>query len=118
MTKLYGIPNCSTVRKARSWLSEHGIAYLFVDFKHTPPDAGLVSGWLADIPADILINRRGTTWRSLDDAAKAQAETTPAELLAAHPMLAKRPVLVHDGRAYCGFAAEHYAEIFGTQEAA
>ena len=65
MTILYGITNCATVKKARLWLDENNIAYQFVDFKKTPPTAEQLKYWLASIPLDTLINKRGTTWRKL-----------------------------------------------------
>ena len=63
MIKLYGIPNCDTVKKARSWLAENGIKFEFVDFKKNAPTADLIDGWLAQAALEILLNKRGTTWR-------------------------------------------------------
>lgn len=74
MTVLYGIPNCDTVKKARVWLQEHGVEYEFSDFKKQPPTEGDIRAWLADVPSDTLLNRRGTTWRKLSEAERAAAD--------------------------------------------
>jgi arsenate reductase (glutaredoxin) len=112
---VYGIPNCDTVKKARVWLDEHGIDYVFHDFKKAGVNAGLIESWLADVAIDALVNRRGTTWRGLDDAQKASADTQPGAiaLLLAQPSMIKRPVLSIDGRVVAlGFDAALYAGLF------
>ena len=95
MTTLYGIPNCDTVKKARAWLGEHGVAHDFHDFKkHGVPESAL-DQWLAALGWEALVNRKGTTWRKLDDTTRAavlDAASARAVLLA-HPSLIKRPVV-------------------------
>src|SRR5450830_1560130 len=103
---LYGIPNCDTVKQARSWLADHGI------------DAATVDGWLAGADWQTLVNRKGTTWRKLDPAAQAAVvdAASAAALMLANPSVVKRPVLVGgaaDG-VQVGFAPERYAALFGT----
>ena len=97
---LYGIPNCDTVKKARAWLQAQGIDAKFHDFKkagvpHEPLDA-----WLDAVGWEALLNRKGTTWRTLDDAARAGVvdRATARELLLAHPSAIKRPVVEWDDR--------------------
>ena len=97
---IYGIPHCDTVKKARAWLQARGIDATFHDFKragvpHEPLDA-----WLDAVGWEALLNRKGTTWRTLDDAARAAVvdRTTARELLLAHPSAIKRPVVEWDGR--------------------
>ena len=113
-TTLYGIPNCDTVKKARRWLDEAGIAYQFHDFRRD----GLSADWLADClqrcPIDQFVNRRSTSWRQLDDTQRQQAEhiDTLIPLLQANPTLIKRPVLQHADRLHTGFDAPSYQEIF------
>lgn len=68
---LYGIPNCDQVKKARAWLSTQAIAYLFHDFKKAAPTPDLISTWIRSGGWEVLINRKGTTWRGLDDTRKA-----------------------------------------------
>ena len=71
--RLYGIPNCDTVKRARAWFAARGVDVDFVDYKKTPPTRALLEGWLAHVDADALVNRSGTTWRKLDDTARASA---------------------------------------------
>ncbi|MEZ5646656.1 MAG: arsenate reductase [Burkholderiaceae bacterium] len=98
MITLYGIPNCDTVKKARTWLDRHGLAYAFHDFKKAgvPPDH--LTRWLAGLGWEAVINRKGTTWRGLDDAIKAgTTDAAAAHALAlAQPSLIKRPIVEWD----------------------
>jgi arsenate reductase len=95
MTTLYGITNCDTVKRARAWLDAHGVAYRFHDFmKDGVPEAEL-ERWLRAPGWEALVNRRGTTWRGLDEATRAavvDAASARAVLLA-NPSLIKRPVV-------------------------
>jgi arsenate reductase len=117
---IYGIPNCSTVKSARVWLDRHDIAYTFHDFKKAGLDMALVDSWLPHLGLDVLINRKGTTWRALSDAQKASvADTKHAiALMMAQPSIIKRPVLVIGGKAdkahkaYVGFTEAAYQDIF------
>ena len=70
MIDLYGIKNCDTVKKARQWLEQHGIEYRFHDFRAHGLKLEQVQGWLRELGSDTLINKRGTTWRQLDDKAR------------------------------------------------
>ncbi len=111
-TVVYGIPNCDTVKKARTWLQAHGVAFEFHDFKKAGLTASIVNGWLADVPLEVLLNRRGTTWRALPDEAKAAAETQQGAvaLMVEKPSIVKRPVVVVDGRVISvGFSPDEYA---------
>lgn len=112
--KLYGIPNCATVKKARAWLDERGIRYEFHDFKKHGIDRATLACWSAALGWETLVNRKGTTWRKLDDAARAaivDADSAVAQLLAT-PSLIKRPVLDIDGRITAGFTPELYESLF------
>ncbi len=116
---LHGIPNCNTVKQARDWLAQHGIAYRFHDFKKAGIDAALVEGWLRDVELAVLINRKGTTWRGLDEAQKAAADNRQQAiaLMIASPSVIKRPVLTiadgkHDGRTVVGFTDALYRSLF------
>jgi arsenate reductase len=111
---VYGIPNCNTVKSARVWLDRHAIAYTFHDFKKAGVDAALVESWLPHLGLDVLINRKGTTWRALSDAQKASvADASQAiALMMAQPSLIKRPVLVTGDKAYAGFSEAAYQDIF------
>ena len=100
MITLYGIPNCGTVKKARVWLEEQGIAYSFHDFKKQGLDADTAKRWAKELGTEKLVNRKGTTWRKLDAATQAGlSATNTAALLAKEPSLVKRPVFERDGQA-------------------
>lgn len=105
-TVLHGIPNCDTVKRARAWLAEHGVAYRFHDFKKQGVPAEDLPDWLAAAGWERLLNRQGTTWRKLDDATKAAAsdEAGAATLMSAQPSVIKRPVVRWaDGSLSVGF---------------
>lgn len=111
---LYGIPNCDQVKKARAWLNARGLAHEFHDFKKAGIDRQLVQCWLTDIPWETLLNRKGTTWRSLPDDRRAQVSDagSATELMLEAPSIVKRPVLAADGKTYAGFSEELYQTIF------
>ena len=113
--KLYGIPNCTTVKKARAWLDEHGVAYEFHDYKKLGIDDATLRGWLAQKPWEQLVNRAGTTWRGLGDAEKATVTdaVSATTLMTAKPSVIRRPVVIKDGRILAvGFDADIYASLF------
>lgn len=92
---LYGIANCDTVKKARAWLSAHGVQYQFHDFKKHGVPADRLAQWMADVGWEKLVNRQGTTWRKLNAVAQAAVcDTTSASaLLQSHSSAIKRPVV-------------------------
>lgn len=98
-TTLYGIPNCDTVKRARSWLDAQGIAYRFHDFKKEGVPQPALDRWLAALGWETLVNRRGTTWRKLDDSTRASVvdAASAAAVLTANPSLIKRPVVEWQG---------------------
>lgn len=111
MIKLYGITNCSTVKKARAWLEAREIPYTFVDFKKTPPDEKQVAHWAKVLGADAVVNRRGTTWRKLDAATQTRADTAAGAVavLVEHPSAIKRPVIENGKELLIGFDEAQYA---------
>lgn len=112
--KLYGIPNCNTVKKARDWLDSKHIAYEFHDFKKQGVSQQLLESWLAQLPHEKLINRAGLTWRGMDDNTKAGIvdNASAIALMQAKTSLIKRPVLVKDGKIIClGFDETTYKEL-------
>ena len=115
MIHLYGIPNCDTVKKARTWLEVAGKAYTFHDYKKEGADAEKIAGWIAAAGLDLVVNRKGTTFRALSDADKARAAdaaSAPA-LLAANPSVIKRPIVEHAGGLLVGFKADEWAAVLG-----
>ena len=111
---LYGIPNCDQVKKARNWLEAHHVEYAFHDFKKRGLSAGLARGWIDAAGVERVINRKGTTWRALDDTRKAMADKPPGalSLVTDNPSLVKRPVLESGGKLTIGFDPDTYASLF------
>lgn len=111
---LYGIPNCDQVKKARAWLDARGIAYAFHDFKKAGIDRALIDTWLRDVAWDVLLNRKGTTWRALPDERKAAIvdAAAAASLMLESPSIVKRPVLHAGGVTHVGFSDALYARLF------
>jgi Spx/MgsR family transcriptional regulator len=112
-TTLYGIPNCDTVKRARAWLDEHGVAYRFHDFKKQGVPEAELDRWLKAPGWEALVNRRGTTWRKLDDATRASVvdAASARAVLLANPSLIKRPVVQWSSSpdVTTGFDAEDWA---------
>ena len=108
---VYGIPNCDQVKKARNWLASHQVEHGFHDFKKQGLRTDLAKRWIEDAGAERIINRKGTTWRGLDDASKTLADKAAGAiaLVCEHPSLVKRPVLEVEGRLLIGFDPEQYA---------
>ena len=118
MTKtLYGIPNCDTVKKARTWLAEHGIEFTFHDFKKQGLDRDTAARWLEQMDWETLVNRKGLTWRNLPDERKAAVvdKAGALELMLENTSVIKRPVLEGAGPLSVGFSAEHYARLLGRE---
>lgn len=112
--KLYGIPNCNTVKKARDWLDSKHIAYEFHDFKKQGVSQQLLENWLTQFPHEKLINRAGLTWRGLDENTKAGIvdNASAIALMQAKTSVIKRPVLVKNGKILClGFDEAIYKEL-------
>ena len=112
---LYGIPNCDTVKKARTWLADNGQEFEFHDFKKQGLDRATVARWLEQIDWETLVNRKGTTWRKLTDERRAQVvdKASALELMLENPSVIKRPVLESDGKVSVGFSVEQYEDLFG-----
>jgi arsenate reductase len=113
---LYGIPNCDTVKKARAWLNDQGVDYLFHDFKKAGVSRTMLEGWTSVVSWDALVNRRGTTWRGLPEARRdAVVDANSAVVLMMEsPSVIKRPVLVASGKVHVGFSTAEYAHLFSN----
>ncbi len=110
---VYGIPNCNSVKKARAWLTEHGVSYAFHDFKKQGVPADLLPRWLAAVGWEKLLNRQGTTWRKLDEATRVAVmnDATATALMLAHPSVIKRPVVMWpQGAISVGFDVQVFAQ--------
>jgi Spx/MgsR family transcriptional regulator len=108
--EVYGIPNCDTVKKARTWLDANGIAYTLHDYKKEGADPARLAKWAEAVGWEPLLNRAGTTFRKLDETDRADIDAAKAlALMAAHPSLIKRPVVEYRGGLLVGFKPEVWA---------
>jgi Spx/MgsR family transcriptional regulator len=115
MIKLYGIPNCDTVKKARSWLSTHNIAVEFHDFKKQGLSPELAQCWLQQASWEQLINRKGLTWRGLSEEKKISISNNDAakKLMLEKSSVIKRPLLEQEGKLlHIGFDEASYSKLF------
>lgn len=107
---LYGIPNCDTVKKARTWLDGRGLAYAFHDYKKAGIDPDRLSAWVGQAGLERVLNRAGTTFRKLAEDQKAGLDAPKAiALMVAQPSLIKRPIVEHSGGLLVGFKPEEWA---------
>ncbi len=110
-TTIYGIKNCSTMKKAFDWLEAHHIEYRFHDYKREGIDAATLQRWCTTLGSAMLVNTRGTTWRKLSPTQQALAGDADAiGLMQTYPSLIKRPVLDHDGSLLAGFSPDAWAK--------
>ncbi|WP_114943729.1 ArsC family reductase [Microvirga calopogonii] len=108
---LYGIKNCDTVKKARSWLDAKGVPYAFHDYKSEGIDRPRLESWARDVGWETLLNRAGTTFRKLPDGDRVGLDEPKAlALMLDQPSMIKRPVLDLGGRILVGFKPELYEE--------
>ena len=112
MITVYGIKNCDTVKKARTWLDTHKIAYRFHDYKTEGVDKAQLEAWVKKLGWEVLLNRAGTTFRKLPDAQKeGLTEKRAIALMLAQPSMIKRPVLEKGAILATGFKPEQYAAL-------
>jgi arsenate reductase (glutaredoxin) len=118
---LYGIPNCDTVKKARTWLDEQQLPYTFHDFKKAGVSPAFVQTCLEALSWEILVNRKGTTWRKLDESRRAAVvdAASASVLMQEQPSVIKRPVLIiakpgepNASIVHVGFSAPQYQQLF------
>ncbi len=108
---VYGIPNCDTVKKARTWLTDHGLDATFHDFKKQGVPSAEVDIWLAAVGWETLLNRKGTTWRKLDAAVQASVTDSASakKVMLEHASTIKRPVIAWpSGQITVGFSPEQW----------
>ena len=110
---LYGIPNCDTIRKARAWLADHDIDYAFHDYRKQGAERELLQWMAGELGWESMLNRRGTTWRKLPEARRAELDEDAAlQLMQDSPAIIKRPILATRERLHVGFSPQQYREIF------
>ena len=112
---IYGIKNCDTMKKARSWLDAHKVAYDFHDYKAAGIERAVLERWARQVGWETLLNRRGTTFKTLPEASKADLDEAKAiGLMLAQPSMIKRPVLEIGGTLTVGFKPDIYAQATGA----
>lgn len=113
MTTLYGIPNCDTIKKACRWLETHNIDYVFHDFRKDGLERDQLESWVDELGWEVLLNKRGTTWRQLPDDVKNNIDRESAiDAMLAAPAMIKRPVLDLGERRVVGFKDAEYRTLF------
>ena len=115
MLKVYGIPNCDTVKKATVWLKNRGIAYEFHDYKKLGISPEKLAEWLMQVPHEKLINRAGTTFKKLSDEEKSCIidNASAIALMLVKTSVIKRPIIELDKIMAVGFKIDEYEVIFG-----
>ena len=112
MIKIYGIPNCDTMKKARRWLEAKGIEYDFHDYKKLGVTEKNLKNWVKKSGWEAVINKRGTTWRKLDDAVKDNIdEATAIQVMIDNPSIIKRPVIESGKLLLIGFNEDQYEQL-------
>jgi len=109
---MYGIPNCDTIKKARTFLDSNNISYEFHDYKKRGITKDLLAKWCDSLGYENVLNRRGTTWRKLDEKTKANITKDSAILLMQeHPSMIKRPLLDTGKNLILGFNQSEYESL-------
>ena len=112
-TIMYGIKNCDTIKKARKWLDESNIEFHFHDFRKDGISQANLEGWINTVGWETLLNKRGTTWRQLDDVIKANVDESSAiKIMLENPAIIKRPVLETVDQVTVGFKPQDYEKLF------
>jgi arsenate reductase len=112
MTTLYGISNCDTIKKARRWLDDHNVDYDFHDYKKAGIDRKTLQAWCKEFGFESLLNKRGTTWRKLDDTLKDNVDEASAiDIMCEHTSVIKRPVLISGSTRILGFDENAYQSL-------
>ncbi|UCB55390.1 MAG: ArsC family reductase [Thiotrichales bacterium] len=112
MIKLYGIPNCDTMKKARRWLADNGVEYEFHDYKKLGVPKEHLTRWVRQVGWEAVLNKRGTTWRKLDDSDKNRIDEALAiEIMLDNPSIIKRPVVESGTLLLIGFDQAEFGQL-------
>ncbi|CDT16287.1 putative Arsenate reductase [Vibrio coralliirubri] len=110
---MFGIPNCDTIKKAKKWLEAEGIEFEFHDYRKQGITEELVKSFCSELGWELVLNKRGTTYRQLSQEQKdTLTEEKAVTLLVEQPAMIKRPILKVEGKLHIGFKADQYATIF------
>ncbi|MBC8212015.1 MAG: ArsC family reductase [Gammaproteobacteria bacterium] len=108
---MYGIRNCDTIKKARAWLDQHAIHYQFHDYKKHGIDHDQLQRWVSELGWEQLINKRGTSWRKLDQQQQSVMDDSLAvKVMMQNPSIIRRPLLVVGEQKILGFNEKTYAQ--------
>ena len=110
---VYGIKNCDTVKKALQWLNQKKISFEFHDYKSKGISAGKLKEWCKQTGWESLVNKKGTTWRQLEEEVKNKITGEPAAiaLMIGKTSLIKRPLIEKEGKiAALGFDEKAYSK--------
>ena len=114
MTRIFGIKNCDTMKKARTWLDQHQIEYVFHDYKASGIDRPHLERWCRELGWERVLNKSGTTFRKLPEAERERVDEKRAiALMLEQPSMIKRPILEHGKKLVAGFKPEEYSALFG-----
>ncbi|WP_415911576.1 ArsC family reductase [Neptuniibacter sp. QD37_11] len=113
MITMYGIPNCDTIKKAKKWLEANGVDYQFHDYRKNGLEEAQLKAWIDELGWELLLNKRGTTWRQQPDEVKNNInEASAIALMLEHPAMIKRPLLDTGSERKVGFKDTEYAALF------
>ncbi len=112
MITIYGIPNCDSIKKAKKWLKDNNIDYTFHDYKKLGVPKKELITWIKKSAWETLLNKRGTTWRKLDDSTKNSVDEKSAiQIMLENPSIIKRPVLIKEDKIIIGFKPDDYSQL-------
>lgn len=112
MIKIYGIKNCDTIKKTLRWFESNNLEYQFIDYKKQPPEEPLARDFINTLGWETVINKRGTTWRKLDEETKnTVTDETAVSLIMQQPSMIKRPIIEHDGTFLIGYDESQFAQF-------
>jgi arsenate reductase len=113
---VHGIKACDTMKKARAWLDERGVAYAFHDYKTAGIERATLDRWVGEVGWEVLLNRAGTTFKKLPDASKTGLDSEKAiALMIAQPSMIKRPVVEGGDKLLVGFRPDVFAAAFAEK---
>jgi len=111
---VYGIKNCTTIKKTLDWLESHQIPYAFHNYKTEGISQQQLLSWCRQVGWEALVNKKGSTWRGLDDAIKEKQlnQKEAVKLMATHTSLIKRPLIEKNNKiVLIGFDAVQYEQL-------
>ena len=112
---VYGIPNCDTVKKARTWLQQHNISYTFHDYKKVGIPPAKLKAWSKQLGWEVILNKKSATWRELDAVSQASVNNEKAAIaiMIAKTSIIKRPVIEKgETVVVVGFKEDVYEKVF------